>query len=200
MSRFLAPALLALSVLAVTPVALAAPNPDPSAMPAGSYMLEKTHASVTARVLHHGYSFYTFRFDKFDASYDYDPKSPESAKVKVTVDTKSMNTGLAKADKEFPVEFLKADQFPTATFVSKTIKHNGGGKGTMTGDLTLAGVTKPVTLDVNFLGFGKDMFGLQRAGFSAKTVIKRTEFGSTLYAPAIGEDVELAIEVEFIKK
>ena len=200
MSRFLAPALLALSVLAVTPVALAAPNPDPAAMPAGSYMLEKTHASVTARVLHHGYSFYTFRFDKFDASYDYDPKSPESAKVKVTVDTKSMNTGLAKADKDFPVEFLKADQFPTATFVSKSIKHNGGGKGTMTGDLTLAGVTKPVTLDVNFLGFGKDMFGLQRAGFSAKTVIKRTEFGSTLYAPAIGEDVELAIEVEFIKK
>jgi polyisoprenoid-binding protein YceI len=181
-------------------VALAAPNPDPAAMPAGSYVLEKTHASVTARVLHHGYSFYTFRFDKFDASYDYDPKSPESAKVKVTVDTKSMNTGLAKADKEFPVEFLKADQFPTATFVSKSIKHNGGGKGTMTGDLTLAGVTKPVTLDVNFLGFGKDMFGLQRAGFSAKTVIKRTEFGSTLYAPAIGDDVELAIEVEFIKK
>lgn len=200
MSRFLAPALLALSVLTVTPVALAAPNPDPAAMPAGSYVLEKTHASVTARVLHHGYSFYTFRFDKFDASYDYDPKSPESAKVKVTVDTKSMNTGLAKADKEFPVEFLKADQFPTATFVSKSIKHNGGGKGTMTGDLTLAGVTKPVTLDVNFLGFGKDMFGLQRAGFSAKTVIKRTEFGSTLYAPAIGDDVELAIEVEFIKK
>lgn len=199
MSRFFAPALLALSVLA-SPVVLAAPNADPAAMPAGSYVLEKTHASITARVMHHGYSLYTFRFDKFDASYDYDPKSPESAKVKVTVDTKSMNTGLAKADKDFPVEFLKADVNPTATFVSTAIKHTGGGKGTMTGNLTLAGVTKPVTLDVTFNGFGKDMFGLNRAGFSAKTVIKRTQFGSTLYAPAIADDVELLIDVEFLKK
>lgn len=199
MSRFFAPALLALSVLA-SPVALAAPNADPAAMPAGSYVLEKTHASITARVMHHGYSLYTFRFDKFDASYDYDPKSPESAKVKVTVDTKSMNTGLAKADKDFPVEFLKADVHPTATFVSTAIKHTGGGKGTMTGNLTLAGVTKPVTLDVTFNGFGKDMFGLNRAGFTAKTVIKRTQFGSTLYAPAIADDVELLIDVEFLKK
>ena len=199
MSRFFAPALLTLSVLA-SPAVLAAPNADPAAMPAGSYVLEKTHASITARVMHHGYSLYTFRFDKFDASYDYDPKSPESAKVKVTVDTKSMNTGLAKADKDFPVEFLKADVNPTATFVSTAIKHAGGGKGTMTGNLTLAGVTKPVTLDVTFNGFGKDMFGLNRAGFSAKTVIKRTQFGSTLYAPAIADDVELLIDVEFLKK
>lgn len=200
MSRFFAPALLALSVLSASAPALAAPNPDPAAMPAGTYVLEKTHASITARLMHHGYSWYTFRFDRFDASYDYDPKSPESAKVKVSVDVKSMNTGLAKADKNFPVEFLKADQFPTATFESTAIKHLGGGKGTMTGNLTLAGVTRPVTLDVTFMGFGKDMFGLNRSGFAAKTVIKRGEFGSTLYAPAIGDEVELLIDVEFLKK
>ena len=78
MSRFFAPALLTLSVLA-SPAVLAAPNADPAAMPAGSYVLEKTHASITARVMHHGYSLYTFRFDKFDASYDYDPKSRSTA-------------------------------------------------------------------------------------------------------------------------
>ena len=99
-------------------VAYAAPDANPANMPAGSYVLEKTHASINAKVMHHGYAFYHFRFDKFDASYDFDPKNPTASKVVVTVDTKSMNTGYAKADEKFPVEFLAADKYPTATFKS----------------------------------------------------------------------------------
>lgn len=181
-------------------VAYAAPDANPANMPAGSYVLEKTHASINAKVMHHGYAFYHFRFDKFDASYDYDPKNPTASKVVVTVDTKSMNTGLAKADKEFPVEFLAADKHPTATFKSNKITITQGSKGTMAGDLTLGGVTKPVTLDVVFNGAGKDMWGAMRSGFSATTTIKRSEFGLTKYVPAIGDEVALAIEVEFVKK
>ena len=181
-------------------VAYAAPDANPANMPAGSYVLEKTHASINAKVMHHGYAFYHFRFDKFDASYDYDPKNPTASKVVVTVDTKSMNTGLAKADKEFPVEFLAADKHPTATFKSNKITITQGNKGTMAGDLTLGGVTKPVTLDVTFNGAGKDMWGAMRSGFSATTTIKRSEFGLTKYVPAIGDEVALAIEVEFVKK
>lgn len=199
MSRFLATSLMALSLLAA-PMVHAAPDIDPAKMPAGKYLVDKTHASITARVLHQGFSFYTFRFDKFDASYTYDPKNPEAAKVEVSIDTTSMNTGYAKADKEFPVEFLMADKFPKATFVSTGIKNLGNGKGTMTGNLTLAGVTKPVTLDVTFMGFSKDMFGLNRSGFSAKTLITRSQFGSTKYVPVIGDNVELNIEVEFVKQ
>ncbi|HMY82147.1 MAG TPA: YceI family protein [Agitococcus sp.] len=181
-------------------VAYAAPDANPANMPAGSYVLEKTHASINAKVMHHGYAFYHFRFDKFDASYDYDPKNPTASKVVVTVDTKSMNTGYAKADKEFPVEFLAADKHPTATFKSNKITITQGNKGTMAGDLTLGGVTKPVTLDVVFNGAGKDMWGAMRSGFSATTTIKRSEFGLTKYVPAIGDEVALAIEVEFVKK
>ena len=70
----------------------------------------------------------------------------------------------------------------------------------MAGDLTLGGVTKPITLDVTFNGAGKDMMGAMRSGFSASTVIKRSEFGLTKYVPVIGDDVALAIEVEFVKK
>ena len=181
-------------------VAYAAPDANPANMPAGSYVLEKTHASINAKVMHHGYAFYHFRFDKFDASYDYDPKNPTASKVVVTVDTKSMNTGYAKADKAFPVEFLAADKHPTATFKSNKITITQGNKGTMAGDLTLGGVTKPVTLDVTFNGAGKDMWGAMRSGFSATTTIKRSEFGLTKYVPAIGDEVALAIEVEFVKK
>ncbi|HRH92659.1 MAG TPA: YceI family protein [Agitococcus sp.] len=181
-------------------VAYAAPDANPANMPAGSYVLEKTHASINAKVMHHGYAFYHFRFDKFDASYDYDPKNPTASKVVVTVDTKSMNTGYAKADEKFPVEFLAADKHPTATFKSNKITITQGNKGTMTGDLTLGGVTKPVTLDVVFNGAGKDMWGAMRSGFSATTTIKRSEFGLTKYVPAIGDEVALAIEVEFVKK
>ena len=199
MSRFLATSLMALSLVAA-PMVHAAPDIDPAKMPAGKYLVDKTHASITARVLHQGFSFYTFRFDKFDASYTYDPKAPEAAKVEVSIDTNSMNTGYAKADKEFPAEFLMADKFPKATFVSTGIKNLGNGKGTMTGNLTLAGVTKPVTLDVTFMGFSKDMFGLNRSGFSAKTLITRSQFGSTKYVPVIGDNVELNIEVEFVKQ
>ena len=181
-------------------VAYAAPDANPANMPAGSYVLEKTHASINAKVMHHGYAFYHFRFDKFDASYDYDPKNPTASKVVVTVNTKSMNTGYAKADKAFPVEFLAADKHPTATFKSNKITITQGNKGTMAGDLTLGGVTKPVTLDVVFNGAGKDMWGAMRSGFSATTTIKRSEFGLTKYVPAIGDEVALAIEVEFVKK
>jgi polyisoprenoid-binding protein YceI len=199
MSRLLATALLATTLLTST-IALAAPDNNPANMVAGTYVLEKTHASINAKVMHHGYAFYAFRFDKFDARFDYDPKEPTKSNVVVTIDTKSMNTGLAKADKEFPVEFLAADKHPKATFKSTNIGVTEGNKGTMTGNLTLAGVTKPVTLDVVFNGAGKDMWGAMRSGFSATTTIKRSEFGLTKYVPMIGDDVALDIQVEFVKK
>jgi len=199
MSRLLASIALATTLL-TSPFALAAPDNNPANMVAGTYVLEKTHASINAKVMHHGYAFYAFRFDKFDARFDYDPKKPTEAQVVVVIDTKSMNTGLAKADKDFPVEFLAADKYPTATFKSTNITIADGNKGTMTGNLTLAGVTKPVTLDVVFNGAGKDMWGIMRSGFSASTTIKRSEFNLTKYVPMIGDDVALDIQVEFTKK
>lgn len=199
MSRLLTSMLFATTLLTST-IALAAPDNNPANMVAGTYVLEKTHASINAKVMHHGYAFYAFRFDKFDASFDYNPKEPTKSKVVVTVDVKSMNTGLAKADKDFPVEFLAADKYPTATFKSTNITIADGNKGTMTGNLTLAGVTKPITLNVVFNGAGKDMWGIMRSGFSATTTIKRSEFGLTKYVPMIGDDVALDIQVEFTKK
>jgi polyisoprenoid-binding protein YceI len=182
---------------------LAAPTTNPADMPAGHYVLDKDHASLVARVRHGGLALYTVRFNSLDASFDYDPKSPEASKISVTVDAKSLDNGNAATGPKFADEFLGAAKSPTMTFVSTAIVRGGGSTGTMTGDLTFHGVTKPVTLNVTFDGYSSGMLG-QRAGFSARGTIKRSEFGSTyLLNPPLAivdDEVELVIEAEFTKK
>lgn len=194
----------ALALLLLTaPLAAAAPTTDPARMPAGTYVVDKTHASLIVRVQHMGLAAYTLRFTGFDAGYAWDPASPQTARVEATIAAASLDTGVAKYNGEFAEKFLDAGANPTIRFVSTSIVQTSPGKGTMTGDLTLRGVTKPVTLDVTFNGYASGIAG-QRSGFSARGVIKRSEFGSTflLNPPLamVGDEVELILELEFVKK
>lgn len=176
---------------------------DPADLAAGQWKLDKEHSSVTARVLHMGYAHYTLRFNGLDASFSYDPKAPESAKVTASVDANSLDTGTAKYSAQFAREFLAADTAPAITFVSTAIHRGQGAQGTMTGDLTLRGVTRPVTFEVTFYGTGGGLLPFEkRAGFGAHATIRRSDFGSTyLISPAIvGDDIELIIEAEFTRK
>jgi len=195
-------AILALSLL-TAPIAVAAPSLDPADMPAGTWALEKSHASLVARVRHLGLSDYTLRFNSFDASYSYDPKAPEASRVEATVEAASLDTGTVAFNGKFAEEFLAATANPTIRFVSTAITRTDAGRGTMTGDLTLRGVTRPVTLDVTFNG-SASMMGKDRAGFSARGVIKRSEFGSDyLLRPPlalVGDEVEIVLELEFLRK
>lgn len=190
-------------VLLAAPAASAAPSTNPDDMPAGTYVVDKTHASLIARVRHMGLAAYTVRFTGFDASYSWDPKAPQTARVEATLQAASLDTGEAKFNGEFAEKFLDAGANPTIRFVSTSIVQTSPGKGTMTGDLTLRGVTRPVTLDVTFGGYASGIGG-QRSGFSARGVIKRSEFGSTflLNPPLalVGDEVELILELEFVKK
>jgi len=190
-------------VLLIAPMASAAPSIDPAAMPAGTWAVDKTHASLIARVKHMGLSAYTVRFTGFDASYVWDPKSPQTARVEAVFQAASLDTGEPKFNGEFAEKFLDARANPTIKFVSTSIVQTSPGKGTMTGDLTLRGVTKPVTLDVVFDGYASGLGG-QRSGFSARGVIKRSDFGSTflLNPPLalVGDEVELILELEFVKQ
>ena len=202
----------ALAVALLTaPAALAAPgvsSTKPADLPAGHYVLDKTHASVVAKIKHMGFSNYQFRFTKVDASFDYDPKAPEAAKISVTIDPASVDTSTGadafglKFNKELAGDgWLEANKFPTATFVSTKVEPGAGQTGKVYGDFTLHGVTKPVVLDVTFNGVGSGFVpGSVKTGFSASTTIKRSEFGVTKYVPLIGDDVQLNIEVEFDKK
>jgi len=208
MARPFAYAAFALAIAVAPAAALAANSTNPADMPAGTYALDKTHASVTAKLLHMGLSNYTFRFTTLDANFTYDPKAPTASKLTVTVAPGSIDTatGADAFGKKFNAElagdgWLEADKFPTATFTSTAVDLGDGHKGTVTGDFTLHGVTKPVVLDVTFNGSGAGMIpGTYRAGFSASTVIKRSDYGIKKYVPLVGDDVTLNIEVEFAKK
>jgi len=172
---------------------------DPAAAPAGTYVLDKSHASLTASLSHMGLSHYTMRFDVLDASFTYDPKAPEASKVQASVDANSLDVGVPKISAQFAREFLAGDESPRITFTSTAIIYSGN-HGTLTGDLTLRGVTRPVTLDVTFNGTGAGLLGGHRMGFSATGDIKRSDFGSKAWLSAVGDDVHIVIEAEFQKK
>lgn len=196
MIRRLAGALLA---LAIASPAFAA-TLDPAQVPAGTYVLEKKHASLIARVRHMGLSDYTMRFNTLDAHFNYDPAAPMATKVEVTVGVNSLDTGEPQFGPKFAKDFLDGDQHPTATFVSTGFRQLTPTSGVMTGDLTLRGVTRPVELNVTFDGYETGIVAGRRVGFSATGRIHREDFGVKFMVPGIiGDDVDLAIEVEFVK-
>jgi len=188
-------------------LALAGPglaNPqsrDPAKVPAGAYALDKRHASLIARVPHlGGFSRYTLRFTGLDGSFTYDPANWQATKVTFTVDPKSADTGDQGFNKDI-AGFLGADKSPAITFASTSVTAGADGQGTVTGDLTLHGVTKPVTLETTFNGVGPGLLGAgTRMGFSGKTRIKRSDFGATAVSQWAGDDVDLEFEIEFTKK
>jgi len=198
-SALLAGALLSAPVALLPAVASAQVATDPAAAPAGTWTLDKRHASLTMKVTHFGTSHYTFRFAQgaVDGSYVYDPAKPLDTKVSITIDAAKVDTGLPDFDKEIGTDpkFFDAAKYPKITFVSTKVE-----PGKLTGDLTFRGVTKPVTLDVKYNGFAKTPFGSQIMGFSATGKIKRSDFGFTHLVPMVSDEVDLLIEAEFNPK
>jgi polyisoprenoid-binding protein YceI len=191
--------LIALVVFALPGAALAASS-NVADLPAGHFVLDRKHASVIGRVLHLGVSNYTFRFDTLDADFTYDPAHPEATKIEASVDTTSLDVG-ADYSRKFADQFLDATKFPKATFVSTQVTPGPDGRtGTMTGDLTLMGVTRPVTFQVSFVAVGHGLPFGTIAGFSATGVVKRSDFGSHSLLAYVGDDVSLQIEGEFDRK
>lgn len=194
------PVLVLMLALAAPVGRAATPSTDPAAAPAGHYVLDHRHASVLATVLHLGLSHYTMRLDQFDAVYDYDPVNPAGSKLSVTLDARSLDTGDAGISHQFADQFLDAEQHPEITFVSTAIQPTDPGHGVVTGDLTFRGVTRPASLQVTYNGSGYTLIGGQRMGFSATTVIKRSDFGSKAWLGEVGDDVRLVIEAEFVRR
>ena len=198
----IAAAALALALCFAAP-ALANPSTqDPAKIPAGTYVLDKRHASLTAKILHMGFSHYTLRFDGLDGGFTYDPANWQATKVSITVDPKSVDTRDPSFDKQI-AGYFEAGKYPAITFVSTGLQGGQDGKGSLTGDLTFHGVTRPVTLDVTFQGAGHGVTPLgTRLGFSGTTQIKRSDFGlnNMILNQFTADEVDLAFEVEFEKK
>ncbi len=177
------------------------PNIEPSAAPTGNYTLDPTHASVIWSLSHAGLSNYSARFDDITGALNFNADAPQTSQVDIRIDPMSVNTGLPDFDETIATgeNFFDAAKYPEISFVSTAINLTGETTGTITGDLTFRGVTKPVTLETTFNGAGKS-FGNpgKTLGFSAVTTFKRSEFGLThLVAFGIGDEVTLRIETEF---
>lgn len=173
---------------------------EPTAIRAGAYSLDPDHAVLLWKVDHLGYSTFVGRFDRLRGSLDFDPERPREAMLEVVVETASVSTHLASLTTDLRSDaWFATDRFPEARFVSRSIAVTGPASGTVEGDLTLLGVTRPITLDVTFNGGASNLVtGRYTLGFAASAVIDRTEFGLSTFAPAIGREVTLEIHAEFV--
>lgn len=161
----------------------------------------KAHAFIQFKISHLGYSWVLGRFNTFSGEFSYDEKDPAASKIKVEVDVSSVDTNEAERDKHLRSDdFLYTDKYPKATFVSTGFKELADGKAELTGNLTLHGVTKPITIAVNYIGHGEDPWGGYRRGFDGTTSFKLADFGITSKLGPASETVHLFLSVEGIRK
>lgn len=182
---------------------VSAPRTDPAALPAGAWTLDPAHASATWSIRHLGLSWYTARFDRIEASLDFDPADPESARVTAIIDAASVSTGDPDFDKTLRGGgWFDTDTHPEIVFRSTRIEVTGETTGRIHGDLTVKGVTRPAVLETEFYGgLFNPLEGRRTLGFGADLIIDRTEFGvGRLPGNFIGDDVHVRIEAEFLHR
>lgn len=159
------------------------------------------HAFVQFKIKHLGYSWLTGRFNTFDGKFSYDEKNPNASKINIEIDTTSIDSNHAERDKHLRgKDFLNVKKFPKASFASTAFKDLGNGKAELKGDLTLHGVTKNITIDVNHIGAGKDPWGGFRRGFDGSTTITMKDFGIDYDLGPASAQVEMYLGIEGIRK
>ena len=187
----------------LTAFALAAAMLLPTPLLAEKYVIdtEGSHAFIQFRILHLGYSWLTGRFNTFNGEFEYDENNPDKASVKVEIDVASIDSNHAERDKHLRGEdFLDVKKFPKASFVSTAFKDNGDGTAVLKGNLTLHGVTKPVTIDVEHIGHGTDPWGGYRRGFEGTTRIALADYDINYNLGPKSREVELTLSVEGIRQ
>lgn len=170
---------------------------------ADDYVLDTKgmHSFIQFRIQHLGYSWLYGRFNDFDGRFSYDESAPEKTEVSVTIKTASVDSNHADRDKHLRSEdFLNTKAHPEATFKSTSYKPDGDGTGALEGELTLNGVTKPITLDVQEIGAGKDPWGGFRRGFLGTTRLALADYDINYNLGPASKEVELTLSVEGIKQ
>lgn len=183
---------------------------DLGSPPAGTYTTDPAHNRLWFIVDHLGFSRYMALFTRVDATLQFDPDHPQAMSVTATVDVGSLETHNPATDYNFNeivsgADLLNAPAHPEARFVSTGVELTGAHTAKVTGDLTLNGVTKPVTFAARYNGgwghMPMDPMGA-RAGFSLETTIKRSDFGIDLGLPepgstmGVGDAVQIFVETE----
>lgn len=191
--------LISLSACTAIGVVTHSVSPDEASVPAGRYQLDAHHWNVSFDVDHFKYSRFVMRFDKVDAQLNWNAGGLDQSTVEATIDANSLDTNVPILNKMIKGnDVLNVDMYPTIRFVSTQFKRTGDQKGELTGDLTIRGTTRPVTLAVTFNGHAKDPLTKKEIlGFSADGHFSRAQFGLSTWYPAVGDDVHVAIQAEF---
>lgn len=174
---------------------------DFSVIPSGTYMDEDDHAYIQFSYDHQGYSRPVLRWSEFDATVEYDAEAPENSTLAVTIPVASIDSMVPKFNAHLKSDdFFDVETYPTISFRSTSVNVDPDGTGTITGDLTIKDITRPITLEgrLNKAGqhssSGDDMFGISGTG-----ILKRSDFDVDIYVPMVGDEVELVMEIEFRK-
>ncbi|KAF0187400.1 MAG: YceI family protein [Hyphomonadaceae bacterium] len=179
--------------------------------PAGAYALDSRHASVTWKIRHGGVGVFAARFDTIAGTLNFNPQTPAASTISATIAAASVNTGVLNNagerafDREIATQAFGSEANPEIRFVSRSAAVTGPTTGTITGELTLNGVTKPVTLETSFEGGRFVQFrGKHVLGFSARGTFNRKDFSASLSNPIadgfVSDTVELEIHAEFIQQ
>jgi len=181
---------LVLALASIAGSALAAPQ---------TYAIDPTHTQPRFEYNHFGYSNQMHSFDKTSGTIVYD-KAAKTGSVDVTIDAKSVNTGYPLFNEHIQDEdFFNTAKYPTITFKSTAVKFDGDKPVSVDGNLTIKGVTKPVTLTLtSFQAMPHPIMKKDAIGANAVTKIKRTEFNMGKYAPYVSDDVTLQIPLEAV--
>lgn len=171
-----------------------------------NWAIDPTHSSIDFSVKHMMIANVKGSFHKFEATVEADPQDLTTASIEFTVDVTSIDTRNADRDAHLrSPDFFDAEKYPSITFKSTGITAKDDGEYDVTGDLTIHGVTRPETFLVTFEGAGKDPWGNEKAGFSGKGKIKRSDYGLTYNAVLeaggvlIGDDIKISIDIEGVK-
>jgi polyisoprenoid-binding protein YceI len=195
--------------LAMIAVIAAGLFPRPDEASAATYVIDKTSTYVGFSWNRLGLSRQQGRFTDFSGVVSFDPQKPNDGTVDVTINTGSIQTGVDALDKHLRTsDFFDAANHRTMAFKSTSAEKTGERSGLITGELTILGITKPVVLDVTWNFTGEHPLGAINSSFKDKTVsafsarglIKRSDWGMTRAAPLMSDEIEISIEVEMIKK
>ncbi|NCO03926.1 MAG: polyisoprenoid-binding protein [Alphaproteobacteria bacterium] len=166
------------------------------------YDFDKAHTQILFFVDHLGFSKSQGEFHEYDGMFSFNRSEPEKSSVEISIQTNSIDMDDKKWNEHMKNEdFFNVEKFPTMNFKSTAIELTGDNTAKLTGDLTILETTKPVTLDVIFNKAAKHPFnGKYVAGFSAKTKIKRSDFEMNYGLPLVGDEVDIMIEVEGVRR
>lgn len=165
------------------------------------YTLDPNHSYVLWHISHFGFSNPSGKWMVAKGQLSLDKEKPENSKVNVLIDVQDINTGIPELDKHLKsTEFFDVAKYPQATFVSNKVSLMGKSSAKVDGILTIRGISKPIILNVTLNKIGiSPITNKETVGFTADTVLKRSDFGITTLLPGLGDQVQINIEAEAYK-